>query len=39
MAVDAGRKLIEGEPQMVMSSDEVRAVYLGDDFDEPEAQP
>jgi branched-chain amino acid transport system ATP-binding protein len=38
MAVDAGRKLIEGEPQAVMSSDAVRAVYLGDDFDEPGVQ-
>jgi branched-chain amino acid transport system ATP-binding protein len=33
MAVDAGRKLIEGEPQAVMSSDAVRAVYLGDELD------
>ena len=33
MAVDAGRKLIEGEPQMVMASSEVRSVYLGDDLD------
>jgi branched-chain amino acid transport system ATP-binding protein len=32
MAVDAGRKLIEGEPTSVMASDEVRAVYLGDDL-------
>jgi branched-chain amino acid transport system ATP-binding protein len=32
MAVDAGRKLIEGDPQTVMTSDEVRAVYLGDDL-------
>jgi branched-chain amino acid transport system ATP-binding protein len=32
MAVDAGRKLIEGDPQQVMSSVEVRSVYLGDDF-------
>jgi branched-chain amino acid transport system ATP-binding protein len=34
MAVDAGRKLIEGDPQAVMASDEVRSVYLGDDLDE-----
>jgi branched-chain amino acid transport system ATP-binding protein len=33
MAVDAGRKLIEGDPQAVMSSDAVRAVYLGDELD------
>ncbi len=32
MAVDAGRKLIEGEPQAVMASDAVRSVYLGDDL-------
>ena len=32
MAVDAGRKLIEGEPQAVMASEEVRSVYLGDDL-------
>ncbi len=32
MAVDAGRKLIEGDPQTVMASDEVRSVYLGDDL-------
>ena len=32
MAVDAGRKLIEGDPHEVMSSNEVRAVYLGDDL-------
>lgn len=32
MAVDAGRKLIEGDPETVMSSDEVRSVYLGDDL-------
>jgi branched-chain amino acid transport system ATP-binding protein len=35
MAVDAGRKLIEGEPRAVMASDAVRAVYLGEEFDEP----
>jgi len=32
VAVDAGRKLIEGDPHEVMSSSEVRAVYLGDDL-------
>jgi branched-chain amino acid transport system ATP-binding protein len=32
MAVDAGRKLIEGDPETVMGSDEVRSVYLGDDL-------
>jgi branched-chain amino acid transport system ATP-binding protein len=32
MAVDAGRKLIEGDPQAVMASDAVRSVYLGDDL-------
>jgi branched-chain amino acid transport system ATP-binding protein len=32
MAVDAGRKLIEGDPEAVMASDEVRSVYLGDDL-------
>ncbi len=32
MAVDTGRKLIEGDPHEVMSSNEVRAVYLGDDL-------
>jgi branched-chain amino acid transport system ATP-binding protein len=32
MAVDAGRKLIDGDPQAVMASDEVRSVYLGDDL-------
>jgi branched-chain amino acid transport system ATP-binding protein len=32
VAVDAGRKLIEGDPHEVMSSNEVRAVYLGDDL-------
>jgi branched-chain amino acid transport system ATP-binding protein len=37
MAVDAGRKLIEGDPQAVMSSDAVRAVYLGDEFGEAAA--
>ena len=34
MAVDAGRKLIEGDPQAVMASDEVRSVYLGDDIED-----
>ena len=33
MAVDAGRKLIDGDPQMVMASSEVRSVYLGEDLD------
>jgi branched-chain amino acid transport system ATP-binding protein len=32
MAVDAGRKLIEGDPYEVMASNEVRAVYLGEDL-------
>jgi branched-chain amino acid transport system ATP-binding protein len=32
MAVDTGRKLIEGDPQAVMGSAEVRSVYLGDDL-------
>ena len=32
VAVDAGRKLIEGDPHEVMASNEVRAVYLGDDL-------
>ena len=30
LAIDAGRKLIEGDPQTVMASPEVRSVYLGD---------
>jgi branched-chain amino acid transport system ATP-binding protein len=34
MAVDAGRKLIEGDPHEVMASDAVRAVYLGEELDE-----
>ena len=34
MAVDAGRKLIEGDPLDVMASDEVRSVYLGDDIED-----
>jgi len=33
MAVDAGRKLIEGDPTEVMASSEVRSVYLGDDLE------
>ena len=33
MAVDAGRKLIDGDPKTVMASSEVRSVYLGDDLD------
>ena len=33
MAVDAVRKLIEGDPLEVMASDEVRSVYLGDDIE------
>ena len=32
VAVDTGKKLIEGDPHEVMSSNEVRAVYLGDDL-------
>ncbi|HSB84993.1 MAG TPA: ABC transporter ATP-binding protein [Ilumatobacteraceae bacterium] len=32
VAVDAGRKLIDGDPHVVMSSTEVRAVYLGEDL-------
>ena len=36
MAVDAGRKLIEGDPHMVMNSSEVRSVYLGDALEENE---
>jgi branched-chain amino acid transport system ATP-binding protein len=31
MAIDYGRKLLDGEPQAVMSSPEVREVYLGAD--------
>ncbi len=30
LAIDAGRKLIEGDPHEVMASNEVRSVYLGD---------
>ena len=30
--VDTGKKLIEGDPHEVMSSSEVRAVYLGEDL-------
>jgi branched-chain amino acid transport system ATP-binding protein len=33
MAVDVGRVLIEGDPAEVMASDEVKAVYLGDDIE------
>jgi branched-chain amino acid transport system ATP-binding protein len=29
MAIDYGRKLIEGDPEMVMASEEVKSVYLG----------
>jgi branched-chain amino acid transport system ATP-binding protein len=29
MAIDYGRKLIEGDPETVMASDEVKSVYLG----------
>ena len=36
MAIDAGRKLIEGDPHMVMNSSEVRSVYLGDALEENE---
>jgi branched-chain amino acid transport system ATP-binding protein len=39
VAVDAGRKLIEGDPHEVMSSNEVRAVYLGDDLADDSAGP
>jgi branched-chain amino acid transport system ATP-binding protein len=38
VAVDAGRKLIEGDPHQVMSSSEVRAVYLGDDLTDEDTQ-
>jgi branched-chain amino acid transport system ATP-binding protein len=37
VAVDAGRKLIEGDPHEVMSSSAVRAVYLGDDLADEDA--
>jgi branched-chain amino acid transport system ATP-binding protein len=33
MAVDVGRKLIEGDPRAVMESDAVRTVYLGSDVE------
>ena len=33
MAIDVGRKLIEGDPEAVMNSDEVRSRYLGDDVE------
>ncbi len=39
MAVDAGRKLIEGDPHEVMASDAVRAVYLGEEFGAGEMAP
>jgi branched-chain amino acid transport system ATP-binding protein len=39
MAVDAGRKLIEGDPHEVMASNAVRAVYLGEEFGAGEAAP
>jgi branched-chain amino acid transport system ATP-binding protein len=29
LAIDYGRKLVEGDPHEVMSSEVVRAVYLG----------
>lgn len=32
MAIDYGRKLIEGDPQEVMNSDAVKSVYLGSDL-------
>jgi branched-chain amino acid transport system ATP-binding protein len=32
LAVDAGRRLIEGDPQTVMASKEVRSVYLGSEL-------
>lgn len=31
MAMDYGRKLVEGDPHEVMASDEVKSVYLGDE--------
>jgi branched-chain amino acid transport system ATP-binding protein len=34
MAMNTGRKLIEGDPHAVMASDAVRAVYLGEEFGE-----
>ncbi len=34
MAMNTGRKLIEGDPHEVMSSSAVRAVYLGEEFGE-----
>ena len=33
IAMDFGRKLIEGPPAAVMASDEVRSVYLGEDIE------
>jgi branched-chain amino acid transport system ATP-binding protein len=32
LAIEGGRRLIEGDPQTVMASDEVRNVYLGAEF-------
>jgi branched-chain amino acid transport system ATP-binding protein len=32
MAIDYGRKLIEGDPQEVMNSDAVKSVYLGSEL-------
>ncbi len=37
MAVDGGRKLIEGDPREVMASSAVRSVYLGDDLEAGDA--
>ena len=36
IAMDFGRKLIEGPPADVMASDEVRSVYLGEDIEAAE---
>jgi branched-chain amino acid transport system ATP-binding protein len=36
IAMDFGRKLIEGPPADVMASDEVRSVYLGEDIETAE---
>ena len=36
IAMDFGRKLIEGPPDDVMASDEVRSVYLGEDIEATE---
>jgi branched-chain amino acid transport system ATP-binding protein len=35
IAMDFGRKLIEGAPDAVMASDEVRQVYLGEEIEVP----